>query len=104
MFYALCEVVPGQLLPDPLLPGDGVHGDAGVGGALHVLRVGEAEQDFADALFGQRVDEAGAALAAAAAAASAAAARVAVLEVAAARGRRGEVLLVLNLKRRKERM
>ena len=51
------EVGLGELPPDPLLPGDGVHGDAGVARALHVLRVGQPQQDLAHALLRQRVDQ-----------------------------------------------
>ena len=51
------EVCLRELPPDPLLPGDGVHGDAGVARALHVLRVGQPQQDLAHALLRQRVDQ-----------------------------------------------
>ena len=52
------EVGLRQLPPDPLLPGDGVHGDAGVARPLHVLRVRQPQQDLAHALLGQRVHQA----------------------------------------------
>ena len=56
------SLIPGEvrlceLPPDPLLPGDGVHGDAGVARPLNVLRVRQPQQDLAHALLRQRVDQ-----------------------------------------------
>ena len=87
-------MVLGELPPDPLLPGDRVHGDAGVPGPLDVLGVREPEQDLPDALLRQRVDQ----TRVAAARGRRRAGAVPVLGGAGPDGRRGEVLLVLHLK------
>ena len=52
----LAEMRLNQFPPNPLLSGDGVHGEAGSSGALHVLRVGKAKKDFADAFLRQTGD------------------------------------------------
>lgn len=90
-----------QLPPEPLLPGDGVHGNAGVRGPIQVLGVGQSEQDLPDALLGQRVHQAGRGGVGRAGGTGRA---VAVLQVAKAAGRGGgEVLLVVYLKDKRNR-
>ena len=51
------EVRLRELPPDPLLPRDGVHGDARVARPLHVLRVRQPQQDLADTLLRQRIHQ-----------------------------------------------